>query len=57
MHILEDTTSIEYSWTSRINLIYRKTLRAMHISMEFLKKRDCSFHGIITGSTNIHWVE
>jgi hypothetical protein len=30
---------------SRINLIYAKTLRAMHISLEFLKPTDCSFHG------------
>jgi hypothetical protein len=32
---------------SRINLIYAKTLRAMRISLEFLKPTDCSFHGII----------
>jgi hypothetical protein len=37
---------------SRINLIYAKTLRAMHISLEFLKPTDCSFHGIIPGSAN-----
>jgi hypothetical protein len=37
---------------SRINLIYAKTLRAMHISLEFLKPTDCSFHGIVLGSTN-----
>jgi hypothetical protein len=37
---------------SGINLIYAKTLRAMHISLEFLKPRDCSFHGIILGSAN-----
>jgi hypothetical protein len=37
---------------SRINLIYTKTLRAMHISLEFLKPTDCSFHGIIPGSAN-----
>jgi hypothetical protein len=55
MHILEDTTLIEYSWTSGINLIYGKTLRAMHIFMEFLKKRDYSFHEIIPGSANIHY--
>jgi hypothetical protein len=35
-----------------INLIYAKTLHAMHISLEFLKPIDCSFHGIIPGSTN-----
>jgi hypothetical protein len=29
-----------------------KTLRAMHISLEFLKLTDCSFHGIILGSAN-----
>jgi hypothetical protein len=34
------------------NLIYAKTLRAMHISLEFLKPTDCSFHGIILESAN-----
>jgi hypothetical protein len=34
---------------SRINLIYAKTLRAMHILLELLKPTDCSFHGIILG--------
>jgi hypothetical protein len=37
---------------SRINLIYAKTLRAMHISLEFLKPTNCSFHGIVPGSAN-----
>jgi hypothetical protein len=37
---------------SGINLIYAKTLRAMHISLEFLKPTDCSFHGIVPGSAN-----
>jgi hypothetical protein len=37
---------------SEINLIYAKTLRAMHISLEFLKPTDCSFHGIVSGSAN-----
>jgi hypothetical protein len=37
---------------SAINLIYAKTLRAMHISLEFLKPADCSFHGIVPGSAN-----
>jgi hypothetical protein len=37
---------------SGINLIYVKTLRAMHISLEFLKPTDCSFHGIMPGSAN-----
>jgi hypothetical protein len=37
---------------SEINLIYAKTLLAMHISLEFLKPTDCSFHGIIPGSAN-----
>jgi hypothetical protein len=37
---------------SGINLIYAKTLQAMHISLEFLKPIDCSFHGIIPRSTN-----
>jgi hypothetical protein len=33
-------------------LIYAKTLRAMHISLEFLKPTDCSFHGIVPESAN-----
>jgi hypothetical protein len=37
---------------SGINLIYAKTLWAMHISLEFLKPTDCSFHGIVSGSAN-----
>jgi hypothetical protein len=37
---------------SRINLINVKTLRAMHISLEFLKPTDCSFHGIVPRCTN-----
>jgi hypothetical protein len=37
---------------SGINLIYAKTLRAMHISLEFLKPIDCSFYGIVPGSAN-----
>jgi hypothetical protein len=37
---------------SGINLIYAKTLHAMHISLEFLKPTDCSFHGIVPGSAN-----
>jgi hypothetical protein len=37
---------------SGINLVYAKTLRAMHISLEFLKPTDYSFHGIIPGSAN-----
>jgi hypothetical protein len=37
---------------SGINLIYTKTLKAMHISLEFLKPTDCSFHGIVPGSAN-----
>jgi hypothetical protein len=37
---------------SGINLIYAKTLRAMHISLEFLKPIDSSFHGIVLGSAN-----
>jgi hypothetical protein len=37
---------------SGINLIYAKTLQATHISLEFLKPTDCSFHGIIPGSAN-----
>jgi hypothetical protein len=43
---------------SGINLIYAKTLRAMHISLEFLKPTDCSFHGIVPGSANypLGWI-
>jgi hypothetical protein len=37
---------------SEINLIYVKTLRAMHISLEFLKPTDCSFHEIVPRSAN-----
>jgi hypothetical protein len=37
---------------SGINLIYAKTQRAMHISLEFLKPTDCSFHGIVPRSAN-----
>jgi hypothetical protein len=37
---------------SGINLIHAKTLKAMHISLEFLKLTDCSFHGIVPGSAN-----
>jgi hypothetical protein len=37
---------------SGINLIYAKTLREMHISLEFLKLTNCSFHGIVPGSVN-----
>jgi hypothetical protein len=37
---------------SEINLIYAKTLRAMHISLEFLKPTDFSFHEIVPGSAN-----
>jgi hypothetical protein len=43
---------------SGINLRYAKTLRAMHISLEFLKPTDCSFHGIVPGSANypLGWI-
>jgi hypothetical protein len=37
---------------SGINLIYAKTLWTMHISLEFLKPTDCSFHRIVPGSAN-----
>jgi hypothetical protein len=37
---------------SGINLIYAKTLKAMHIPLEFLKPIDCSFHRIVPGSAN-----
>jgi hypothetical protein len=37
---------------SGINLIYARTLKAMDISLEFLQPKDCSFNGIVPGSTN-----
>jgi hypothetical protein len=37
---------------SGINLIYARTLRAICISLDSLKPTDCSFHGIVPGSTN-----
>jgi hypothetical protein len=37
---------------SGIHLIHAKTLRAIRISLEFLKPTDCSFHGIVPGSAN-----
>jgi hypothetical protein len=37
---------------SGINLIYARTLKAMSISLENLKPTDCSFYGIVPGSTN-----
>jgi hypothetical protein len=37
---------------SGINLIYVRTLKAMSISLEWLKPTDCSFHGIVPGSAN-----
>jgi hypothetical protein len=37
---------------SCINLIYARTLKAMSISLEWLKPTDCSFHGIVPGSAN-----
>jgi hypothetical protein len=37
---------------SRINLIYTRTLKAMSISLEWLKLIDCSFHRIVPGSAN-----
>jgi hypothetical protein len=37
---------------SGINLIYARTLKAMSISLENVKLTDCSFHGIVLGSTN-----
>jgi hypothetical protein len=36
----------------KINFIYTKTLREMHISLKFLKPTDYSFHGIVPGSAN-----
>jgi hypothetical protein len=35
-----------------INLIYVRTMKAMSISLEWLKPTDCSFHGIVRGSAN-----
>jgi hypothetical protein len=37
---------------SGINLIYAKTLLAIRISLDFLKPRNCSFHGIVPRSAN-----
>jgi hypothetical protein len=37
---------------SGINLIYARTLKAMSISLEWLKLTDCSFYGIVPGSAN-----
>jgi hypothetical protein len=37
---------------SGINRIYARTLRAMSISLEWLKPTDCSFHGIVPESAN-----
>jgi hypothetical protein len=33
-----------------INLIYERTLKAINISLEWLRPTDCSFHGIVPGS-------
>jgi hypothetical protein len=35
-----------------INLIYARTLKAMNISLEWLKPTYCSFHEIVPGSAN-----
>jgi hypothetical protein len=37
---------------SGINLIYARALKAMNITLEWLKPTDCSFHGIVPGSAN-----
>jgi hypothetical protein len=37
---------------SGINLIYIRTLKAMSISLEWLKPTYCFFHGIVPGSAN-----
>jgi hypothetical protein len=37
---------------SVINMIYVKTLRALRISLEFLKPTNCSFHGVVPESAN-----
>jgi hypothetical protein len=46
-----DVDRVSMDAGSRINLIYTKTLQAMHISLEFMKPTDC-FHGIVPGSAN-----
>jgi hypothetical protein len=35
-----------------INLIYVRILKAINISLEWLKPTDCSFRGIVPGSAN-----
>jgi hypothetical protein len=40
---------------SSINLIYARTLKEMHVSLDFLQPIDCSFHGIVPGSANYPW--
>jgi hypothetical protein len=47
-----DVNRVRMDADSGINLIYAKTLWAMHISLEFLKPTDSSFHRIIPGSAN-----
>jgi hypothetical protein len=47
-----DVNRIFMDTGSGINLIYAKTLRAMHILLEFLKPTDCFFHRIVPGSAN-----
>jgi hypothetical protein len=37
---------------SGINLIYARILKAMNISLEWLKPTDYSFHGLVPGSAN-----
>jgi hypothetical protein len=37
---------------SGMNLIYARTLKGINISLEWLQPTDCSFHGIVPGSTN-----
>jgi hypothetical protein len=37
---------------SGINLIYARTLKAMNISLDWLKPTDCSFHEIVLGSAD-----
>jgi hypothetical protein len=47
-----DVSRVFMDALSGINLIYTKTLKAMHISLEFLQPTDCSFHGIFPRSAN-----
>jgi hypothetical protein len=47
-----DTGRVFMDVGSGINLIYVRTLKAMNISLEWLKPTYFSFHGIVPGSAN-----